>query len=113
MKQVKAIVRPSRLDAVLTALHDHLEVPGVSVSHVQGFGQHVGRDPSDDGRLLPFGTGAMCKVEVIVNDDVLKSVVALIQTAAHTGAHGDGQIFIIPVEAVVPIRTGRRTALVS
>lgn len=91
----------------------HLEVPGVSVSHVQGFGQHVGRDPAEDGRLLSFGTGAMCKVEVIVNDELLDSVVALIQTAAHTGDHGDGQIFIIPVEVVVPIRTGRQAALVS
>jgi len=108
MKQVKAIIRPTRLDVVLRALHDHLEVPGASVSHVQGFGQHFGRETTEDGSLLPFGTGAMCKVECIVDDELLDSVVALIQEAAHTGDHGDGRIFVIPVETMVTIRTGQR-----
>lgn len=113
MKQVKAIIRPARLDPVLRALRDHLEVPRVSVSHVQGFGQHTGREEDEDGTVLPFGTGEMCKVECIINDDLLDSVIALIQEAAHTGEHGDGEIFIIPVEAAVPIRTGRRETIVS
>jgi nitrogen regulatory protein PII len=83
------------------------------VSHVQGFGQHTGREEDGDGTVLPFGTGEMCKVECIINDELLDSVVALIQEAAHTGEHGDGEIFIIPVEAAVPIRTGRRETVVS
>lgn len=113
MKQVKAIIRPARLEDVLRALRDHLEVPGVSVSHVQGFGRHVGREEGEDGELLPFGTGEMCKVECIINDELLDSVVALIQEAAHTGERGDGEIFIIPVETAVPIRTGQRKTVVS
>ena len=43
MKEVKAIVRPHRLDAVLDALHTHPELPGVTVSPVRGFGRTVGR----------------------------------------------------------------------
>jgi nitrogen regulatory protein PII len=107
MKQIKAIVKPTRLELVLKALHDHLEVTGVSVSHVQGFGQKVGRKPSPDGTLLPFGTGDMCKVECIVNDEILDSVVDVIKCAAHTGTEGDGKIFVTPVEQEVVIKTGQ------
>ncbi len=107
MKQIKAIVKPTRLEFVLAALHSHLEVTGVSVSHVQGFGQKVGRKPSPDGTLLPFGTGDMCKVECIVNDEILHSVVDVIKCAAHTGPEGDGKIFVTPVEQEVVIKTGQ------
>ena len=94
----KAIVKPIRLEAVLEALHEHLELPGVSVSHIQGFGQKVGRDASEDGSLLPFGAGDMAKVECVVDDEILDSIVDVIQSAARTGEDGDGKMFIIPVE---------------
>lgn len=110
MKQIKAIIKPNRLDLVLKALLDHLEVTGVSVSHVQGFGQNVGRSLSPEGTLLPFGTGDMCKVECIVNDVILDSVVDVIERAAHTGTEGDGKIFIMPVEQEVVIKTGQNNA---
>lgn len=110
MKQIKAIIKPNRLDPVLRALLDHLEVTGVSVSHVQGFGQNVGRNPSHNGTLLPFGTGDMCKVECIVNDVILDSVVDVIEHAAHTGTEGAGKIFIMPVEQEVVIKTGQNNA---
>lgn len=111
MKQIKAIIKPIRLEAVLEALHEHLELPGISVSHVQGFGQKVGREASEDGSLLPFGTRDMAKIECVADDEILDSIMHVIQSTAHTGEDGDGKIFIVPVEEASSIRHLKRATL--
>lgn len=50
---MKEIIRPYRLDAVLGALHTHPELPGVTVSHVRGFGQTVGRSRDSEQTPVP------------------------------------------------------------
>lgn len=108
MKEIKAIIRDHRLDAVLSALHSHPDLPGVTVSVVEGFGRTVGRPDETDNGSAQFGTVQMAKVECIVNDEQLDSVIELIQQAAHTGQPGDGKIAVYDVCEVVQIRTGRR-----
>lgn len=107
MKEIKAIIRKHQLDAVLDALHAHLELPGVTVSYVRGFGRTVGRTESDDVPVQ-YGTAEMVKLECVVNDDLLDVVIGIIQTAAHTGQVGDGKIFIFDVLELVKIRSGAR-----
>jgi nitrogen regulatory protein P-II 1 len=46
------------------------------------------------------------KIECVVSDDDVKTVVDSILTHAQTGEVGDGKIFILPVEDAVRIRTG-------
>ena len=107
MKEIKAIVRQHRLDAVLNALHAHPELPGVTVSYVRGFGRTVGRSDSEDASVQ-YGTAEMVKLECVVNDENVDPVIELIRQAAHTGNSGDGKIFVYGVEDVVKIRTGER-----
>jgi len=46
------------------------------------------------------------KIEVVVDDGQVKTVVDAVVKAARTGKVGDGKIFISPVEDVLRIRTG-------
>jgi nitrogen regulatory protein P-II 1 len=46
------------------------------------------------------------KVEVVVADDRVETVIDAIVKAAHTGKIGDGKIFVSPIEQVIRIRTG-------
>jgi nitrogen regulatory protein P-II 1 len=46
------------------------------------------------------------KVEIIVLDEHVASIVSAIVREARTGNIGDGKIFIYPVEDAVRIRTG-------
>lgn len=39
MREIKAIIRPERLPEVLRALHAMPNLPGVTISTVQGFGR--------------------------------------------------------------------------
>ncbi len=107
MKEIKAIVRQHRLDTVLNALHARPELPGVTVSYVRGFGRTVGRTESEDA-AVQFGTAEMVKLECVVNDEDVDTVIELIQQAAHTGNVGDGKVFVYDVERAVKIRTGAR-----
>jgi nitrogen regulatory protein PII len=50
------------------------------------------------------------KLEIVVEDERVATVVQAIQDAARTGEIGDGKIFISPVESVIRIRTGDRDA---
>jgi nitrogen regulatory protein P-II 1 len=50
------------------------------------------------------------KIEIVVDDEDCQTVVDTICDRGRTGAVGDGKIFILPVEEVVRIRTGERSA---
>jgi len=103
MKEIKAIIRPERLPDVLKALHEMPELPGVTVSHVRGFGKRVPRDDSE-----PFAAIDMTKLEIVVSSTTAPKVVAVIRRAAHTGGAGDGNIFMSTVDEALKIRSGER-----
>ena len=48
------------------------------------------------------------KLEVVVEDENVDTVVTAIQEAARTGEIGDGKIFISSIGTVIRIRTGDR-----
>ena len=103
MREVKAIVRRERVSDVLGALHERPDLPGVTISYVDG----VGRRPGAAG-VVEFGEVEMAKLETVVSTELVEWVVGAIQHAAFTGRPGDGKIFVIPVEQAVQIRSGSR-----
>jgi nitrogen regulatory protein P-II 1 len=48
------------------------------------------------------------RVEVLVDDGQVNEVVDGIVSSASTGKIGDGKVWVLPVEAVVRVRTGER-----
>ena len=105
MREIKAIIRPERLLAVVDALHQIDELPGLTVSVVRGYGKRV---PTAFPVDAAFGEPEMAKVEIVVRSELTAPVVQAIQRAAHSGRPGDGNIFISPVEEAVRIRSGAR-----
>ena len=103
MREIKAIIRPQRLPAVLRALHEIRDLPGVTVSTVRG----IGRVPQA-GADADFDEVEMTKLEVVVPAAIAEQVVAVIERAAHTGRVGDGKIFTLPVEHALKIRSGEK-----
>lgn len=106
LKEIKAIIQPHRLEAVLEELRAHPGLPGLTISSVQGFGQTVGRDASAEAE---FGTVNMTKVECVVDDEMLDDILEIIGRSAHTGLTGDGKIVIYDVSEIVKIKTGIRS----
>ena len=103
MREIKAIIRRERVSDVITALHQRPDLPGVTISFVDGVGRKPGRSDA-----VEFGEVQMAKLETVVSAPLVDWVVSTIQRAAFTGRPGDGKIFVIPVEEAVQIRSGSR-----
>jgi nitrogen regulatory protein P-II 1 len=107
MKKVEAIIKPFKLDEVKEAL-SAIGIQGMTVTEVKGFGRQKGHTELYRGAEYVVDFLPKVKIDVIVRDDAVASVVEAIQRAAKTGRIGDGKIFVLPIEEVVRIRTGER-----
>ena len=105
MKKVEAIIRPFKLDDVKVALVNS-GIIGMTVSEVRGFGRQKGQVERYRGSEFTVEFLQKLKVEVVVDNDKVNSVIEAIREAAKTGEIGDGKIFISPIDSVVRIRTG-------
>lgn len=98
MKEIKAIIKPYRLDEVLRALRQIRELPAITITAAHGLSAERGA----------LDQVLKTKLEIMVPDELVDAVVQTIQRAAHTGLAGDGRIFVIPIEKTVKIRTGEQ-----
>jgi nitrogen regulatory protein P-II 1 len=109
VKLIVGIIKPFKLDDVKEALKD-LDVQGLTVSDVQGFGRQRGHTEVYRGAEYTIDFVPKVRVEILVADeDVQRVADALIETA-RTGKIGDGKVWVVPVEAVWRIRTGEAGA---
>ena len=109
MKKIEAIIRPFKLEDVKIALVNS-GIVGMTVSEVRGFGRQKGQVERYRGSEFTVEFLQKLKVEVVVEDDKVNSVIDAIAEAAKTGEIGDGKIFISSIDSVVRIRTGERDA---
>ena len=107
MKKVEAIIRPFKLEDVKLALVN-AGIVGMTVSEVRGFGRQKGQVERYRGSEFTVEFLQKLKLEIVVDDAQVDTVVGAIQEAARTGEIGDGKIFISPVDSVIRIRTGDR-----
>jgi len=105
MKKIEAIIRPFKLEDVKIALVNS-GIVGMTVSEVRGFGRQKGQVERYRGSEFTVEFLQKLKVEVVVEDEKVSSVIDAIAEAAKTGEIGDGKIFITSIDSVVRIRTG-------
>ncbi len=108
MQEIKAIIRPFKLDDVITALQKIEGLPGMTISEIKGFGKTQGQDAQG---VVMEGLHLLVKkvkIEMVVHNDMVDEVVNTIQQVAHTGNPGDGKIFVIDVRNTIKIRTNDR-----
>ena len=105
MKKVEAIIKPFKLEEVKEALAE-LGIQGMTITEVKGFGRQKGHKELYRGAEYVVEFLPKVKIEIVVADDMLDTVVKAIVKASSTGRIGDGKIFVSPVEDAVRIRTG-------
>jgi nitrogen regulatory protein P-II 1 len=107
MTKVEAILQPNRFEAVKDALIG-LGVDGMTVSEVRGHGRQKGHTESFRGREYEVDLLPKIKVELIIGDELVDSVVDAVIKNAATGKIGDGKIFLYKVEEAIRIRNQDR-----
>ena len=103
--KVAVIAKLSRYDLLKKAMND-IGVTGMTVTQVMGCGVQKGageryRGVELDATLLP-----KVKVEVIVGNIPVETVIEAAKKALYTGHIGDGKIFVYNVDKVIKVRTG-------
>jgi nitrogen regulatory protein P-II 1 len=109
MKLIVAVIKPFKLDDVKEALRAK-GVQGMTLTEAQGFGRQRGHTEVYRGAEYEVDFVPKLRVEVVVDDSQADDVVDAIVGAAATGKIGDGKVWVLPVEAVVRVRTGERGA---
>jgi nitrogen regulatory protein P-II 1 len=108
MKEIKAIIRPSKLLEVTEELHEIEGLPGVTISEIKGFGKGRARNATDRIVYEMVEFIPRIQLEVVVHDEMVDEIINVIQKYAHTGNTGDGKIFVSTVDDIVKIRTNER-----
>ncbi len=105
MKLVTAVIKPFKLEEVKEALGSQ-GIEGLTVSEASGHGRQHGHTEVYRGAEYTVDLVPKVRVEVLVADDMVESIVETIVNAARTAKIGDGKVWVIPVEDVVRVRTG-------
>ena len=105
MKRIECIVKPFKLDDVKNAITD-LGISGMTVTEVRGFGRQKGHTELYRGAEYQVDFLPKIKIDLVVNDEQVPSIVEAVQKEACTGRIGDGKIFVSDVEQSIRIRTG-------
>lgn len=104
MKRIEAIIRPHKLEEVREALLEK-GIKGMTIEEVKGFGRQKGHSEVYRGSEYKIDFLPKVKLEVVVSDQLLDTVVSTISDIARTGQVGDGKIFISPIDDAIRIRT--------
>lgn len=105
MKMIIAVIQPFKLDEVRDALSS-IDVKGMTVSEVKGFGRQKGHTEFYRGAEYVIDFLPKLKLEIAISDEQAERVIKTIKEVTSTGKIGDGKIFVLDLEQAIRIRTG-------
>jgi len=104
MKEIKAIVKPFKVNEILNQLLD-AGYPNSTVTLAEG----TGNFQSDESTLsthFSIANSKVAKIVIVCENTEVDKIVGIISLNAHTGNPGDGIIYVTEVEKVFSIRMG-------
>jgi len=135
MKEITAIIRRNKLPETKKVLEE-LGYPSLTIQSVEGRGKQKGVISCAEAEIDPEMPDSFCTavkltptppayalehtlpkavlyvpkkmLTIVVPDDAVTEVVQAIIKVNQTGKHGDGKIFISPIEGAVRVRTGEK-----
>jgi nitrogen regulatory protein PII len=105
MKMVMAYIRHEAFEPIRTELLD-LGFPSLSITEVKGSGRQKGITEHYRGATVTNYLRPKIKIECVVADRDVRTIVDTVLKHARTGSIGDGKVFVVPVEEAYRIRTG-------
>lgn len=104
MKEIKAIIQPSRLSRVRDALRKVPGFPGMTVTTAEGCSDvedsRLPKRPSEE--LVEFSPKV--RIEIVSTDEHVDEMVGVIRELCFTGQRGDGIVWVTPVDAFKRLR---------
>jgi nitrogen regulatory protein P-II 1 len=107
MKKIEVIIKPFKLEDVKDALVE-VGITGMSVYDVKGYGRQQGHSELYRGAEYVVDFLPKIKIDIVVKDEMVETVINAIVNSARTGKIGDGKIFVSSLDEVIRIRTEER-----
>jgi len=109
MKEIKAYIRPSMADRVISAL-ELAGVPGMTIIDVSTLGKWA--DPQRSKLSLEYCEKycTTVKIELVCDDQDADKFINIIAEKARTGTKGDGKIFVSEITNAISVRTKQHGA---
>jgi nitrogen regulatory protein P-II 1 len=107
MTKLEAIIQPSKFDALKTALRE-IGIDGMTISEVRGHGRQKGQTEVYRGREYDVDLLPKLKIEMVLADSRVDSVVQTILKITKSGRIGDGKIFLSKIDEAIRIRNEDR-----
>ena len=107
MKKIEVIIKPFKLEDVKDALVE-VGITGMSVYDVKGYGRQQGHSELYRGAEYVVDFLQKIKIDIVVKDEMVETVINAIVNSARTGKIGDGKIFVSSLDEVIRIRTEER-----
>ena len=104
MKMIQAIIRPEKLDNVKKAL-DEKGFIAMTIIDVKGRGEQKGITLEYRGKKIEVDSLPKVKIEMVVEDKDVDTIISIVRESGRTGKFGDGKIFVLPIDMVAKVRT--------
>ena len=105
MKEIRAIVRPSRIERLRAALRAIPNFPGVTLLKAEGFTAPAALQTRTVREELTDFSGKVI-VCLLAEDDMVPTIRQAIVDACKTGQIGDGLVWVVDIEEIHRIRDG-------
>lgn len=104
MKEVKAFVKPFKVNDILNQLLE-AGYPNITVSMAEGTGNFKSEESSLSTHFS-ITDSKVAKIEIVCNDIDVEKIVGIISSIGRTGNPGDGIIYVSEVDKVYKVNTG-------
>lgn len=99
MKEIKAIVQPSKLPRIREAFSRVRQFPGMSVCRIEGCSHHEAEEVPLSVREALTDFSPKVRIEIVSPDEKVAEIIEIIGRIADTGRPGDGMVWVTPVDS--------------
>ena len=103
-KKIEAIIKTDRLPIVKEQLKQ-IRVAGMTVYSVSGWSRGKEESLQWKGQPVIHDLISKSKLEIVVPDSMVEVVLQTIATHSRTEGHGDGIVFVTPIDHLMNIKT--------
>ena len=107
MKEVKAFIRPEKVDKIVPALKEE-GFKNISLTPGEGTGNQMDTQDASPSLNFYITDSRIVKLELVCDDDLTDKAIRIISQYGSTNRPGDGIIYVTNVEKVCRVKNCER-----
>jgi len=102
MKEIKAVVQPSRLPKIRGAFRHVKDFPGMTITKVEGCSRALPHErKSIREELTEFSPKV--RIEIVAPDNMVEGILQVLVETSSTGQRGDGIVWVTEAQRMIRI----------